>query len=154
MNKQVRQIGFTLIELLLVISIIGILFGLVTISLTKAQQSTYIAASEEMLVADLKSQQAKAMNGTDGGGSFGVHFSSSDTYILFQGASFAGASSTSSVSIDNNISFSGNDIIFSPIKGEIQGYLDIAPSTIILTNTDGSENKTIIFNRLGVITQD
>jgi len=154
MNIRIKQNGFTLIELLLVISIIGILFGLTTISLVNAQTSTSIATSRDMLVADLKSQQAKAINGTDGSGSFGVHFSSNNTYTLFQGASFAGATSVFSVTIDNNISFSGNDIIFSPVSGEIQGFSDTTPPTITVTNTVGIGQKVITFNKFGAVTQD
>jgi prepilin-type N-terminal cleavage/methylation domain-containing protein len=154
MNIRTKQVGFTLIELLLVISIIGILFGLTTINLVNAQTSTSIVTSKNMLIADLKSQQTKAINGIDGSGSFGVHFSSNNRYTLFRGASFAGASSIFSVSIDGNISFSGNDIIFSPVTGEIQGFSNTAPPTITVANTVGLGQKVIIFNRYGVVIQD
>lgn len=146
---QINTAGFTLIELLLAISITGILFGLTTISLSGAQRSTSIATSEEMLIADLKSQQAKAMNGTDyNGESFGVRFDSSNTYTLFQGTT------TSPVSVDDNISFSGNEIIFSSINGEVKDYSDINPPTIMVSDTVGSGLKTIKLNRYGVVIED
>lgn len=149
------QVGFTLIEILLVISITGILFGLTTIGLIKAQSTTSVRASEEMLIADLKSQQAKAMNGTDNAGSFGVHFSSNNTYTLFQGVNFDPDSPANSpVSVDGNISISGNDIIFLPVSGAVKDFLETAVPTIIVTNATGSEQKTIKLNRYGVITQD
>jgi len=154
MNTRVKQAGFTLIELLLAISIIGILFGLTTISLLKAQQSTAVGTSEEMLIADLKNQQAKAMNGTDNGGSFGVHFES-NTYILFNGDAYVlDDPKNSSVSVDENISFSGNNIVFLPVSGEIKDYLDADPPIITVTNATGSEQKAIQLNKHGVVVQD
>lgn len=142
----IAQSGFTLIELLLAISIVGVLFGLTTFSLLHAQQKTSITTSEEMLIADLKGQQTKAMNGIENGGSFGVRFSLNNTYTLFHGAI------NSPVTVDDNISFtsngSGNNIIFSPVSGEI------TPTTITVKNAASSEQKNIVLNKYGVVTQD
>lgn len=150
---QINNAGYTLVELLMAMTIIGILFGLTTISLVNVQRSTSVAASKEMLIADLKSQQTKAMNGTEGGGGFGVHFDSNNTYTLFQGTIFNPASTTNSpVSVDDNISFSGNDIVFSSVNGEIQGFS--TPPTITVANTAGPEQRIIRLNRYGVVIQD
>ncbi|HYK09106.1 MAG TPA: prepilin-type N-terminal cleavage/methylation domain-containing protein [Candidatus Eisenbacteria bacterium] len=150
-----QNAGFTLIELLLAMSIAAILLGFTTFSLMSAQRSTSAATAEESLIADIKSQQIKAMNGIHGSGNFGIHFTGSNTYTLFQGGSFVGASSTSPVTIDDNISFTctvgcaSGDMVFTKVNGEIS-----SPTTITVVNTAGTESKTIIFNRYGVITAD
>lgn len=149
------QKGYTLVELLLAMSIVGVLFGLTTISLVNAQRSTSVATSEEMLIADLKSQQTKAMNGTEGGGGFGVHFDSNNTYILFNGLTYDITDPANSpVSVDDNISFSGNhtEIVFLPVNGEVKDFT--APQTITVANTAGPEQRIIEINRYGVVIQD
>lgn len=154
---MINKNGFTLIELLLAMSIIGILFGLTTINLLGAYRSTSVATSEEMLIADLKSQQAKAMNGTDSGGSFGVHFSipADNTYTLFQGPSFDSTSLTNSpVSVSDSISFSGSDVVFLPVTGEVYDFDATPPTITVVDTTGGSGPKTIQLNRYGVVIQD
>lgn len=152
---KINKKGFTLIELLLAISIVGILFGLTTISLANVRESTTISTSSELIIADLKSQQTKAMNGTDGGGNFGVHFSANNSYILFRGTSFDSTSPANSlVSVDENITFSAGDIIFSPVSGEVTNFIEVNPPIVTVTNSNGSAQKTIILNRYGVVVQD
>jgi prepilin-type N-terminal cleavage/methylation domain-containing protein len=141
--------GFTLVELLLAIGIAGILLSLTTIGLLNAQRTTSLVTAEESLIADIKSQQIKAMNGIQGSGNFGIHFASTNTYTLFQGSTFGGASSTSPVSLDDNITLSGSDVIFSKVSGEIT-----TPATITVTNTANGTSKTIQMNKYGVITGD
>ncbi|HEX7042298.1 MAG TPA: type II secretion system protein [Patescibacteria group bacterium] len=142
--------GFTLIELIVSISIIGILLGLVTINLLNAQHKTNIATSEELLIADLRSQQIKAMNGINGGGKYGVHFSDppDNTYTVFQGNSYASATDKSTVSVDGSITFSGSDILFDSINGEV----DSAPVTISIKDTVTGVVKSLILNKYGVVT--
>ena len=149
---KIDERGFTLIELLLVIAIAGILFGITTFNLAKTQRSTSVATSEEMLIADLRSQQVKAMNGTDNGGSFGIHFSSNNTYTLFQGTNFTGVGLP--VTVDDNISFTGSDIVFSSINGEVKDFSAAIPPTVVVADTVGTGQKTIILNRYGVVIQD
>lgn len=154
---QSLQSGFTLIELLLVLSITSLLLGLVTFNLIGARNTTSLATQEESLIANIKSQQIKAMNGIQGGGSYGVHFITGDChtliscYILFQGTSFLTATTTSPVSIDDSISFtctscSGGDVVFAKTSGET------TPVSITVSSTVSSQTKTVTLNRLGVAT--
>ena len=140
--------GFTLIELILAISIIAILFGLSTMNLLHAQNSTTVTTVEETLISDLKSQQTKAMNGTDSGGSFGIHFSSDSTYTLFQGTSYDPSSGSNSPITIDAITFSGNDVVFSSINGETTA------TTITVAHTNGLETKTIQLNKYGAVIVD
>lgn len=146
--------GFTIIELLLAIGIVSILFGLTTFNLLKTQNSTSVATAKETLIADLKSQQLKAMNGTDGAGSFGIHFPGNSTYTLFKGINYVnGAPSNADVTIDGGINFScpsctNNDIVFTQITGEA------APSSFIVAHAAGNDSRTIVINKYGVVTSD
>lgn len=149
-----NQSGYTLIELLVVMAIAGILLSFVTINLLHVQQGTSLSTAEEMLIADIRSQQMKAIQGTSGGGSFGIHFSSDNTYALFQGVTYDASSPTNtSVNVDGPITFvSGTDIIFDSSSGAVHNFT--SPLSITVTNTASSDQKTIQLNRYGVITQE
>lgn len=151
-----RQAGFTFIELLLVVGIIGILLGLATINLVTAQHNATVSAAVDQLVSDLKSQQTKAMTGaqdaTGSQNSYGVHITTNN-YILFQGISDVNASGDFSVS-QPGISFSTNLPNSSIVFGEHSGEADFGTGyyTITITNTNGTESKTLTINKYGVIT--
>lgn len=145
--------GFTLLELLLVMGIASILLSLTTINLVKVQHNINIGAASDTLMADLKAQQIKAMSGSDGGGDFGIHFTSSNSYTLFHGPSYVSPGDFT-VTLDDPISvsttFPDNNIVFSQVNGEVAGFSD-TKNTITITNTAGSEQQTLTINKLGVI---
>ncbi len=151
-KKHLHQKGYTLIEVLLVISISAILFGLTTINLLNVQHTTNVVAAEESVIADIKGQQIKAMNGNNTGGSYGIHFTS-NVYTLFQGTSWGTATDKSPVTLDSAISLSGNDIVFDSVTGEVHGYVDATPPTVTVGLTAGSEQKILKINRYGAVTQ-
>jgi prepilin-type N-terminal cleavage/methylation domain-containing protein len=78
--------GFTIVELLVVMGIFAILASLSTLNLSHAQHGSYVNATVDTLVSDLKRQQHKAMIGdTEGRGTasnYGIHFDPS-SYVLF-----------------------------------------------------------------------
>ncbi len=140
--------GFTLLELLVVMGIAAILLSFTTINLVKVQHNVTISAATDTLIADLKSQQIKAMSGSGGGGNFGIHFTSSNTYILFQGSTYVPSPTDFSVVLDDPMKVSSSptdDIIFSHPSGEI------TPSTITINNTAGGEVQTLTINKYGVV---
>lgn len=158
-SAVIFQKGFTLIELLLSMAVITILFGLVTFNVIGALRSTSVAGATESLMADIKKQQIKAMNGTSqlptSGDSFGIFFQP-DRYVLFHGTTFVATDeSNSTVILDNNIqlssSFSGNTLIFSQLSGEILSF-STTSNTVLLKDVSGTEQKQITFNKYGVIT--
>ena len=149
--------GFTLVELLVVMGIIGTLFGMVTISLLRAQHTASVSAVADQLVSDMRAQQAKALSGTHdttgGPNSYGVHVTSS-SYSLFQGATDPSDQTDYTVS-PTGIAFStnlpNNMIDFQERSGEFSGYVS-GPYTITVTSAYGTEQKVITINRYGVIT--
>lgn len=146
--------GFTLVELLISIGIVSLLLGLTTINLLNVQRTTSVTAALEKLNADMKSQQIKAMNGAGSGGSFGVHLSS-NTYILFHGASYNPNDPTNSqVLLDSNIAlsstFTGDTVVFDQRTGEV--CLLACTKMITVRNTSGTEQQTMTLNRYGTVT--
>ncbi|SRR5258706_14326707 len=150
--------GFTIIELLLVMGIAAILLSFISINLIKAQQTTNISTAIDTMVADMKSQQIKAMNGnsTDGTAvsSFGITLNNS-SYTLFQGESDPHDSTDYDHAIDGvtaSLSPAGYNkmLVFEKLTGEIKSYLPL--TTITVKNTIGTEQKTITVNKYGVIT--
>lgn len=148
------QAGFTLVEVVMTITLMSILLGFVTMNLLHAQQATTVDAAIDRLTADMKQQQEKAMEGmTDSGSgsSYGVHLED-HSYILFTGASYDPSASTNyPITFDDGITF-GTSPIDSFSFSQQSGEITTAPLTITVTNADGSIQKTITLNRLGVIT--
>lgn len=148
------QRGFTLIELAIVTAITIALLGFITISLIRSQQSASSASVEEILLADLKQQQLKAMIGDTEGrltsDAYGVHFDS-NRYILFHGAVYSPSDSSNYVTnLESDMQFNNPnyDILFSRMNGEIQ------TATIIeLQDNANSGLKRIHLNPLGVAVQ-
>ncbi len=149
-----HQQGFVLVELLIVIGIAAILYGLTSMSLLNIQHRTTISTAVESVIGDLKSQQLKAMAGKEkpsstSSDSYGIHFDGTSTYILYHGTYSAGSSDNVSVTPDQAITFSATpaNISFSQITGETG-----AADTITAQYISGSETKTILINKYGIVT--
>ena len=147
------QRGFTLVELGVVISITATLLGLITISLVRSQQGASLTSTEEILSADLRSQQLKSMIGdTEGRAShdtYGIHIDQS-SYTLFHGIYSAQEPSNFVVALDSSTRFNNPnfDVVFLRPSGQI------STSTVIeLQDKTNSKLKKIHLNTLGVITQ-
>lgn len=158
-NKHFKSAGFTLMELIVVMAIIFTISGFVTISLVNQQRTTSLNSSIDVLIADISSQQTKAMSGVSDSASsasnYGIYFLE-DRYILFKGTSFSeGDPANFTVMLDkdigfSNITFPGNIIIFSSLSGEITGFLE-GSNSIIVQDSSGGEGRTITINRYGVV---
>jgi len=152
--------GFTIPELTLVVGILAILFGITTINLIGAQHKASVSSAIATLLADIKSQQAKAMTGSTEGRTtadvYGIHFTST-SYVLFHSPTFNSANPANSIfNLDSglqftNISFPNSNIIFSQGSGEISGFIN-GSNTVRVASTLGTEQKTITVNRYGVVT--
>lgn len=144
--------GFTLVELSVVIGILATLLGLATISLPNAQQKASISATVNVIIADMKEQQVKAMIGDTEGrptaSPYGVHFDT-DKYVLFNGAYSTSEPSNSVITLPPNLEFttSGVNIIFSQIDGELG-----SAASITIRSTANNEERTIVLNQYGVVT--
>ena len=152
-----REHGFTLIELLLVMGIAAILLTFISVNLLKSQRTTSLATAVDTLVADLKSQQIKAMNGTSADGStvssYGVTFGSGK-YTLFHGETDPHNSTDFDVAFDGPLTVAlspagyASELVYEKLTGEIKNFA--SPTTVTVSN--GIETKVITVNKLGVIT--
>lgn len=146
--------GFTLIELIVVLGVFGVLLGLVTVNLLRAQHQPTLSASVDTLIADLKSQQAKAMSGA-GAISHGVYVGEGE-YVLFSGSVYnANDPANAQVLLDANVivssvTFPNASIVFAAGSGDIVNF-DAAYRMVTLRNTQSSEEKAIQMNRYGVV---
>jgi type II secretory pathway pseudopilin PulG len=160
MKKIKDSRGFTILELLVIMGITSILVGIVTINLLKVQHNTSVSSAVDTLIADIKGQQIKAMNGAQASsnGDYGIYFDPTHTkYILFHGTTYVPADSSnfpvvleSSISVSST--FPNSIVVFSKPSGEVANFLS-PNNTITLTNTAGSEQAVITVNRYGVVTQ-
>ena len=151
--------GFTLVELIVVISLLSILLSFGGITLLRSESSSTITSTTDTIIADLRNQQIKAMVGNTEGRStaseYGIHFDSNQ-YVLFHGLTYTPSDSTNRViEIANALTFDNillpcGNIIFSRISGEMSEYSQGADS-IRLFHTTSKQQKTITFNRYGVI---
>ena len=150
--------GFTLIELALIMGIIAILVSFITINLLKPQTTASTSSSTQVLIADLKEQQIKAMAG-DGEGTansqaHGVYIEPT-RYTLFRGTTFSsGEPSNFTVNLESGLSLSTTlpqqQIVFTKRSGEVAGYT-LGSDTITLSHTQSGDQKVITINRYGAI---
>ncbi len=157
---ETSQKGFTLVELIVVGGVVATLFGLVTISVTGTQRRATVAGTLQTVLADIKSQQTKAMSGDASGApsavDYGVHFDA-NRYVLFRGSTYISTDTTNSVfPLEQNLQFTaitltGGDLIFMRGSGEVAGYL-VSANSFVLQDTLTGDQKAIQVNRYGVIT--
>lgn len=151
--------GFTLIEVLLVIGLMGILTVLVVVNLVRPQTSASLDGTVNTLVADIKSQQLKAMSGESLSATTAQEHSirlQTNNYTLFKGTTYSGADADNFVvTLQTGITlantFPSGTLIFSKASGEISGFT-AGSNTITITNSISGQAKTITLNRYGAIT--
>ncbi|OGE11288.1 hypothetical protein A3A60_02000 [Candidatus Curtissbacteria bacterium RIFCSPLOWO2_01_FULL_42_26] len=146
LQRRKAILGFTLIELLVVMGIFAIMFGFASINLLRPQTQANLDTTLSTIVADLKEQQIRAMTG-NGPSAYGVYFEPS-RYTLFTGSIYsAGAADNFSVNLEGGITISPTtSVVFVRRSGQTTA------TTLTITNTNSSEQKTITINTLGAVT--
>jgi len=124
--------GFTLTELVIAIGLLLVLFGLSSISLVGRIRKPAQAGIYDVLIADLRGQQIKAM---EGGSPFGITFAA-DSYTL--------TPDDFTVTLPEGFEFTtAPQITFAAATGET---LD---TTISIKDTQSGEEKEIRINKYG-----
>ncbi len=152
-----NQQGFTLVELIVVMGIIAMLFGFTSFNVLNTQRTVSVKGAADILVSDFSSQQNKAMQGVgaSSGTSYGVYFEP-NKYTLFKGSSYSLTDSANfTVSLDpgilfTNTTFINNSVVFNPLTGEINGFLN-GNNAITIQDANGNKSITITINRYGVV---
>lgn len=150
-----KHSGNSLVELLIVMGLFTVMFVTSSLSLSSTRSRTTLGTTVDTLVADLRSQQTKAMSGDTGGGSgninYGVKFLA-NSYFLFKKDDTD--PDKFEVVLDNvqiTNSFTGSEIIFQKGNGEILGFDPLLNTFRLTSISNPSNQKFIVVNRLGVI---
>lgn len=138
--------------------IIAILVSFITINLLKPQTTASTSSSAQVLIADLREQQIKAMAGdSEGTGAAQAHgiYIESTRYTLFRGTNYsAGEPSNFTIDLESGLALSTTlpqqQIVFANRSGEVAGYT-AGSDTITLSHTQSGEQKVITINRYGAI---
>ena len=152
--------AFVLIEVVIVFGMLAVITLLTTINVFGSNRSASLSGAVNALVADIKTQQMKAMTGSQSSGvtplGYGVHFDTTG-YTLFNGLIYSAAdTSNSRVTNDTKLTFStidlpNNSIVFSSRSGDFVGYSQDA-NTITITHSDSGSSKTLQLNSYGIVT--
>jgi prepilin-type N-terminal cleavage/methylation domain-containing protein len=148
--------GFTLVEVVVVMALLAILSGLAVVNLIGNQREVVADASASTLIADLRTQQMKAMMGDDSGGataqSYGILFET-NSYTLFAGSSYSASDPNNfEVQIDGltiDSTLPADTVIFNKASGEVSGFT-AGQNTVTFTNS-GGDTTILDINRYGVV---
>ena len=128
--------GFTLIEMIVVMAIGAVVITATTVNLLGGSRRVVKGAGVGQLVAEIRGEQMRAMTGDTTAG--------------------AGVLDLGGLDLDNNLTisttFSGAQIAFAPISGEIVGYIAGQDTVTVVDSTDGT-TKTLHINKYGVVIQ-
>lgn len=156
MNES--QKGITIIEVILVTALVLTLLVFALLRLPNPQ-STQVSTALTTLVSDIKNQQTKAMVGdTEGRGvpdNYSIYIQA-NKYTLFHGATFSSSDpSNFPLAAENGYQFSttfaGGTIVFATSSGEIQNF-NPAQNSVTYRNVETGQQKTLLFNKYGTIT--
>lgn len=156
-RRSLQRAGFTLIELIVVIGVLATLSGLSYLALFGRIQQVDVASTMTSLVADLRSQQIRAMTGeqTNGSGSYGVVIEGAQ-YVLFSGSYNSSDPTNTAITVSGvqlTTTFASENVVFSPGSGEIIGF-GSSGNAITVTSVEGGSTKTIRLNRYGVVANE
>jgi prepilin-type N-terminal cleavage/methylation domain-containing protein len=155
-QSGIGNAGFTLTELMVVIGSLAILFGLINVSLVGFYRRPIQRGINDILIADIRSQQLKAMTGDSNGGvntSYGIFFSQ-NSYTLFKGSSYApGDPSNFLVNLDDGLSFTdvtfpSSVVIFQKGDGEVVNWAT-GLDGVSITDSQTGRITQIKINRYG-----
>lgn len=157
--KGRSEYGLTLIELIISLALIAVISTVLVVRLVPSKQNTSLDATVDTLVADIKTQQLKAMTGDMEGtattSAYGIFFQTNQ-YTFFKGPLYTATDSSNfPVSLDNGVSITSisvpaNTLLFSKGSGEVSGFVSGSDS-IVLGDGSTKRQKTIKFNIYGTI---
>ncbi|MFH0979377.1 MAG: prepilin-type N-terminal cleavage/methylation domain-containing protein [Candidatus Roizmanbacteria bacterium] len=164
-----KRLGLTLVEIIIVIGIIAILSTFASFNIVRSRNVVSLDSTVSSLINDIKSQQIQAMSGFTQAGVqnpyYGIYFDSNiepNRYILFHTASYQlDDSANFPINLDQDnkfilpINLPDNQIVFASSSGEIKDFdPNFNPDhsyNITLKNINSNEQKTIYFNKFGVV---
>ena len=147
-------------ELIIVFAVIAILTSLALNNIPGSQRSTILTTTVDTLVADIKNQQTKAMEGAMSNqtvpNGYGIKFVSNQ-YTLFAGQVYLATASTNAViGLNPRVTFSfigfpNSSLVFASTSGEIVGYAT-SSSVLTLKESDSGATESVQLDHYGTIT--
>lgn len=138
MNRR----GFTLVEIVIVIGLISLLSALSVVNLVSGSRRVVKTSTRSTLVADIRSQQIKAMTRISPGNNYGIQIDDTSYTLL---------PDNYQVNLENmalSTTFPNSQIIFLPLSGQISGFIN-GQNTITLTDSTDGTTAVISFNSYG-----
>ena len=151
-----NNFGFTITELILVMAIAMILMAIGAMAFIRPQQKTNFDGVLNTLIADIKSEQTRAMSG-DLISDYGLHLEE-NKYTLFKGSSYNSSDPDNYVVLLEDplklttITFANQNIIFQKGSGEVN-FLT-GQNSFFVTNSAGEEQVKITINKYGAIQEE
>ena len=155
-----KKNGFVLIEVVVVFGMLAVITLMTTINVFGSNRSASLSGAINALIADLKTQQTKAMTGAQISGAsplgYGVHFDTTG-YTMFKGLTYSSSDTNNSrITNDTKVTFStislpNSSIVFASRSGEVVNYATNS-SSLTVTHLDSGVSKVIRINRYGAIT--
>ena len=154
-----KQKGLALIEVIIVIGILAIFSTVTGFSLIRSRNVVSLDSTISSLIDNIRSQQLQSMNGYDQGGVqtpyYGIYFET-NRYTLFHTQTYqSGDTNNFVVNLEPNttfvtIDFPQSQIVFASTSGEINNFNN-SQNFITVQNSNSNEQKTLYFNRFGVV---
>lgn len=150
--------GFTLVEILVVMGLMAILGTMAFTNLIRPQNQASLDSIVTTLLADLKSQQIKAISGDSLSAAtaqaHGIYVQNSN-YTLFKGSSYSGSDTDNFVvSVDTGLTlsttFPTSQVVFTKGSGDVTGFT--AGQNTITVTSSSTGSKVITLNRYGAVT--
>lgn len=141
--------GFTVIELLLVVAIFFVIAGFAPAFYSRILSQDAVAETSDRLAGALRNAQGYSLAGK-GSLPWGVALSD-NSFVLFQGASFATRNTALDrrVVIPSSVSISGlSETVFARVSG-----IPTAPLTVSFT-ASGGVSRTLVMTALGVVNRE
>ena len=140
--------GFTFIELIIVMGVFALTIALFSLNYFSSTSKTSLGATEDLLIADLKSQQARAMSGEGQNGvqvtGWGIRLDNNSSYVMIPD----NYTVTLPTGMSITTTFQGNTINFLRGSGEISSFMQNQDT---LTLSFAGDSRIIKLNQYGVI---
>lgn len=161
--------AFTLVELIVVVGIVSTLSAIAYFSLGRLQTSTDSMSSIDRLTSTIRTQRMYAMLGNSvlktSAMPQGIYFSQGkNTFVLFSCISSTNCiydpesnlnieEQLENTQIFTTVNLPNNQIIFSPLSGEVMGY-DQNKNSITVSSVANNSHATIVISSMGTIIEE
>ncbi len=149
--------GFTLVELMVTIGIFVVIATLTSVNFFSTYAQSTLGATEDVLIADLKTAQANAMSGQSQNGvavpGWGIKVTGPSQYVLFPGTTYDPSNSgnratTLPSGVTIATTFPSGQVAFTHASGEVTSFVTLQNT---FTVSGDISSKVVTLNQYGTI---